>query len=113
MNKELAKKWVAALRSGEYKQGTGCLKNLDGTYCCLGVLAEVAGFGNSIEKPTGIIYSFEMENFRFTNTIPEHTWEKEFGFPKDFDSELINKNDSRYYTFSQIADIIEAKLCLE
>lgn len=39
-----AKKWVAALRSGEYKQGTGQLAGLykgGYKYCCLGVLCEV------------------------------------------------------------------------
>jgi hypothetical protein len=37
--------WVAALRSGEYRQGRGHLKkNTDGEnfYCCLGVLCEIA-----------------------------------------------------------------------
>lgn len=33
--------WVAALRSGKYKQGKQLL-NRDGEYCCLGVACEVA-----------------------------------------------------------------------
>lgn len=33
-------KWIKALRSGEYKQGTGELKTSRGAYCCLGVLAK-------------------------------------------------------------------------
>jgi hypothetical protein len=46
MKKEVAKKWVKALRSGKYKQGDGCLKQTDTkknkTYhCCLGVLCEL------------------------------------------------------------------------
>ena len=44
--KELKNKWLAALRSGEYKQGQDylCKINKDGSreYCCLGVLAEVS-----------------------------------------------------------------------
>lgn len=47
MDKELKAKWVAALRSGEYKQGRGALCNTDcngnKSYCCLGVLADVSG----------------------------------------------------------------------
>lgn len=35
-------KWVAALRSGEYKQGQNKLVNADGSFCCLGVLCELA-----------------------------------------------------------------------
>ncbi len=42
MNKELAMKWCAALRSGKYKQGKKKLKHA-GRYCCLGVLSEIEG----------------------------------------------------------------------
>lgn len=38
---ENVKKWVAALRSGKYKQGT-CALNKNGKFCCLGVACEVA-----------------------------------------------------------------------
>ncbi len=34
-------KWLVALRSGEFKQGTGRLRNDKGEYCCLGVLCEI------------------------------------------------------------------------
>src|SRR6266496_5922598 len=44
--KELLKEWVRRLRSGEYKQGQSYLvtlrKNKKSTYCCLGVLTEMA-----------------------------------------------------------------------
>lgn len=40
-NKENMRKWVDALRSGEFQQGSGRL-SVDGTYCCLGVACEVA-----------------------------------------------------------------------
>lgn len=40
MNEEIKQKWVAALRSGEYEQGTEFL-NRDDTFCCLGVLCDV------------------------------------------------------------------------
>ena len=42
MKKDIADKWVAALRSGEYKQAYGRLKKGD-AYCCLGVLCDVLG----------------------------------------------------------------------
>jgi len=50
MPKELLAKWLAALRSGEYEQGTGALCR-DGRYCCLGVLMRIAG-----EKRSGGLY---------------------------------------------------------
>jgi hypothetical protein len=46
MTDELAAKWVAALRSGNFEQGKGLLCYLQGQYlkyCCLGVLAEICG----------------------------------------------------------------------
>lgn len=47
MKAALKRKWIAALRSGKYKQGDGALRaeQADGEerWCCLGVLASVAG----------------------------------------------------------------------
>jgi hypothetical protein len=43
MDKTIKKKWVAALRSGEYKQGKSHLHTRNNRYCCLGVLATVIG----------------------------------------------------------------------
>ena len=40
MKKNIADKWVAALRSGKYKQTKHSLKDEHG-YCCLGVLCEI------------------------------------------------------------------------
>lgn len=40
MNPEIKTKWIAALRSGSYKQTTGVLRDSRG-YCCLGVLCDV------------------------------------------------------------------------
>lgn len=40
--KKLKERWIAALRSGEFKQGRAALFK-DGKYCCLGVLAVQAG----------------------------------------------------------------------
>jgi hypothetical protein len=37
-------KWVEALESGRYKQGTGRLRDRD-CYCCLGVLCDISGVG--------------------------------------------------------------------
>ena len=43
MRKNIAEKWAATLRSGEYKQGKDVLANTCRTkHCCLGVLCELA-----------------------------------------------------------------------
>jgi len=36
------RKWVKALRSGDYEQGKGWLLD-DGKYCCLGVAGQICG----------------------------------------------------------------------
>ncbi len=46
MNPEVKKLWTAALRSGEFKQGSNVLRSLDPEtrsyrHCCLGVLCEL------------------------------------------------------------------------
>jgi hypothetical protein len=40
MNPQVRDLWVAALRSGDYKQGRGQLRKND-RYCCLGVLCDL------------------------------------------------------------------------
>ncbi len=41
MNPDVKKRWIKALESEEYKQGTGELQTPFGTYCCLGVLTDL------------------------------------------------------------------------
>ncbi len=41
MHQEIAQKWTAALRSGEYKQTKHQLKTCDNRFCCLGVLCNL------------------------------------------------------------------------
>lgn len=42
MSADLLKKWIAALRSGEYKQTVSSLRD-DNGFCCLGVLEDILG----------------------------------------------------------------------
>lgn len=51
MNRQLLNKWIKALRSDEYKQGGGLLKNSRDEYCCLGVLLDITN--NEIVPATG------------------------------------------------------------
>ena len=52
MKKEIAKRWIKALRSGKYKQGQSFLKQYDTKnqprHCCLGVLCEL--YNDSMKK---------------------------------------------------------------
>ena len=51
MNPLIKAKWVSALRSGEFKQGTMQLRTLDDKYCCLGVLCALAVREGVIDPP--------------------------------------------------------------
>ena len=46
MKHKIKKLWVAALRSGEYKQGTGTLRTVGNEFCCLGVLCNLHAQAN-------------------------------------------------------------------
>lgn len=41
MNPEIKKLWIEALESGDYKHGTGSLRNDANEFCCLGVLCNL------------------------------------------------------------------------
>lgn len=43
MDTKLKRKWVKALRSGEYEQAKTFLMDSKGAMCCLGVLAHIQG----------------------------------------------------------------------
>jgi hypothetical protein len=54
MKESLKKEWIAALRSGEYKQGEGFLHTADTEeFCCLGVLCDIAIDGDWIATTSG------------------------------------------------------------
>lgn len=47
MKKEIAMRWIEALRSGKYMQGKGRLRSFYDEFCCLGVLCNL----HAIEHP--------------------------------------------------------------
>ena len=49
MNKDLKKRWIAALKSGDYKQGRSRL-NQNNQFCCLGVLCDLLADDGLISK---------------------------------------------------------------
>jgi hypothetical protein len=93
MDQELKAKWVAALRSGDYKQCKGKM-NLDDTFCCLGVLR-------------GLL----PQELRFIDDPALLTKEQSLavGLTPDRQRGLSTMNDSGN-TFAEIADHIERNL---
>lgn len=63
MNPEIKAQWVAALRSGDYKQGRSELKSYTGYYCCLGVACDLA-VKAGVTKET---YYPDIREYRFNS----------------------------------------------
>ena len=106
MTKEFKDKWITALRSGEYKQGTEALyDNFDNTYCCLGVACIVAGLTKeSIDGEAIILKS----NLPIKNNIPKELIGETID--NSFVQILIDRNDHKKWSFKQIADYIQKNL---
>ena len=106
-----AKKWVAALRSGEYKQGKGRLRQGD-CFCCLGVACDLyqKDVGDLEVKSDRVgVYSYDEETGILKKKVSAYFGLKhECPFLKGIDEEqsLANMNDAGT-DFNTIADIIE------
>jgi len=130
MNPEVKQKWIDALRSGKYEQGSEKLRSVSG-YCCLGVLCDLYAQEHNTE--------WEFRGNEETNLQPQDYWyfgeESEFlpdsvmnwaelkvncpevNIDVDEDGEdvwsyneaLANLNDSGY-TFNDLSKLIEQQL---
>lgn len=97
--KAFKRKWVQALRSGEYEQGVGALKS-GGKFCCLGVACEIVG-----AKPGSILgYIMPGQGIKGISKIPELI--KGNG---ELPIKLSGMND-KGKTFKQIATWIDKNL---
>lgn len=103
MNEEIKTKWIAALRSGKYKQGEGCLRN-GNSFCCLGVLCD-------IKNPNGWENnSFNDGGEEAVKVLPEavRNWA---GLPATNGSNLngicLAELNDEGYSFEHIANVIE------
>lgn len=128
MKKSVKEAWIAELRSGNYKQGTGYL-TMDNNYCCLGVLCELAYKENVINKSIVnapkytkgevIVHYDTMESILppavaawagmydpETDEYDEDTFNVLKIIYKNHQTSLAFLNDHDY-SFDQIADIIE------
>lgn len=98
------KHWVKALRSGEYKQIQGLLKD-DSGFCCLGVLCDLAMKDGGPEWYAGYL----RDEFLGIDTELPLKVRKFMGITSKGQSALITLNDDRDADFNTIADFIEKK----
>jgi hypothetical protein len=97
--RETLEKWIAALRSGKYKQTSGELERR-GKYCCLGVLCDVV-------DPSG----WHCGNYRYDGEELQCSLPTKLrlgvGIQTRQETQLIELNDDKGESFVEIADWIE------
>lgn len=104
---ENQKKWISALRSGEYQQGKHKLQTDSNSFCCLGVACKVYEKETGVKLPTdsngnikgGCLYSYKQV-MRWVGLRTDT------GKPKNGSLPLTKLND-RGISFRDIADILE------
>ncbi len=114
MKKNIATKWVKALRSGKYKQAYGRLHSVTpGGFCCLGVLCKTyekdyeemdKHLTDSFTLPFSV-----MEDFNIASSVCSQ--EKGMTIGKKQYHSLAGANDN-YESFANIADWIETNYAL-
>jgi len=88
--------WLAALRSGDYKQGRGALRRRTG-FCCIGVAADLV-------DPDGWSSGWWWRQGA-TEKVKEHIpW-----MTVDVEALGVGLNDHQRLSFPEIADRMEAK----
>ncbi len=115
MPRELGEKWLAALRSGEYKQTDEYLED-NGSYCCLGVL-QVCADGMVETETDGSSFSVPSRKWLKTKEISFYSEDKSFAIPDIGDlglltdlNDVFDEEGEHKYPFTKIADLIESEM---
>ena len=113
MKPDIKEKWVTALRSGDYKQGKGRLRTVEGHFCCLGVLCDI--WAKETETEWNLPGEGELWG-TFPGVTPQvqvwagiETVDVKIALPEGGESWASNLNDVGT-TFEVLADLIEEQL---
>jgi hypothetical protein len=126
MDPEVKARWIAALRSGEYKQGCDVLRTLNDEFCCLGVLCDLYAKEHGINwtgrqwgTSGGACVLADLGGFYYPPDAVRE-WasfheDKQLVSIGELTTSLPAHNDGRGRnavprTFAEIADAIEAQL---
>jgi hypothetical protein len=115
LNKRFKKRWLKALRSGDYKQARNSLHNEVG-FCCLGVATDICDPGCWSKRPVQSASSVGPKEFLYREhrvmLIP--TLLREQGLNLTEAKYLAKMNDGtaglKAHSFEEIADYIEENL---
>jgi hypothetical protein len=108
MNAELRKQWVAALRSGAYQQGHGCLYTTRNKYCCLGVLCDL--YVQTHKEVGWELYRDDYWMLFGHPSLPTTAVMRWAGLSSSDIDRLVTMNDFDDKTFAEIADVIEKEI---
>lgn len=128
MKADIKDRWVNALRSGDYEQGTHCLLSESGSYCCLGVLCDLYmkesneevvwetsedSYGDKMKVGsffgfTTILPKTIMEWAGLNDQSPSVTYVDMAGYGGPI--MLSNLNDEHDASFKELAELIEEQL---
>lgn len=125
---EVRAEWLKRLRSGDYTQGTGVLRDDNDNYCCLGVLCQIAVEEGVIPEPAlhkdkqWARYMYDQTTYLdghvagATTVLPMSVREwaglaQDDGSYKDGENirSLAWLNDTQNASFEEIADVIESE----
>lgn len=98
------KLWLKALRSGNFKQTTGCLQD-DSGYCCLGVACEV--LIDEYDKVRNVLGMLHDTNPSDQIHSPDWLCIVDSYISGHTGTSLIQYNDDHELTFDEIVDILE------
>lgn len=123
MDPELKAEWIAALRSGEFRQGYGKLSQRNSwddasSYCCLGVLCEIkkdeliaAGIsfdhGSSGVLSVGDRDTYPSREVCAVLGLSEEFWHFRFGDEDEYDDYDLDTLNDAEMPFEHIADVID------
>lgn len=111
---DLQRKWLDALKSGDYKQAKGSLRTSSG-YCCLGVACDIVDpdgwngdkhTGQKSYLPEHVARKLGMNVKPCVNLSRDEAWGR--GDYDDRPVALSWLNDRRDWSFTEIAELIEA-----
>lgn len=122
MNEDIKQEWLAALRSGEYRQAHEQLRNGD-RFCCLGVLCDLhskaTGAGKWVDdryypdnEPPWIdtLPEAVIEWAGLIDTSPSVDDDEGHQYPLAAFNDGLESDELRPHTFEEIAALIEAQL---
>jgi len=118
-NRDVIAAWVAALRSGDYRQGRGGLRGEDAAgprYCCLGVLCELS-VDAGIAQRAGNLYGVRRDDEGYVQFQGAYlptgvtAWAGlPGGDPVLHDGRTASTlNDVEHWSFADVADALERR----